>query len=314
MLVNRANLDALFTTYLNKFTEAQKAAATRPNPNALMLEDIALAMTVTGAGTVHSWMEQIKSIHEWIGDRNIRNIKIGQLTVTNRDFENTISVKRNDIEDDQYGMFAPLIGMMGADAETLWIKLAVEALVGNGTWADGNVFFCSGRVMGDSGALTNAVTTALSKAAVEAGITAMQGWLLAGGEPADVLPDCLVVGPSLEATARQIIEAELVNDGNNVQVTNVSPARRLKLRVSNRLVGAHAGKWFITATKGGIPLVAVQKRKLPKLVRKDQETDENVFMKAEFLYGTDARGESFLTLPFLGYAGGLDSVAAWAEA
>jgi hypothetical protein len=30
------------------------------------------------------------------------------------------------------------------------------------------------------------------------------------------------------------------------------------------------------------------------------------------LYGTDARGEAFLTLPFLAYAGGRTSVAAWA--
>jgi phage major head subunit gpT-like protein len=311
MLINRANLDTLFQTFMSKFTDAQKAAATRPNPNALTVEDIAIAMLVTGAGTVHSWLEQIKGIHEWIGERNIRNLTIGQLTVTNRDFENTIAVRRNDIEDDQYGMFAPLIGMMGSDAEQIWKKLALAALTGNGLWADGNAFFCSGRILGDS-TITNAVTTALSKTAVEAGLAAMQGWTLHGGEPADVAPECLIVGPSLEGTARLICEAVLVNDGNNVQVSNVSPARRLKLLIDNTLVGANAAKWYITGRKGGIPVVCVQKRKLPVLTRMDRDTDENVFMRNEYLYGTDCRGEAFLTLPFLAYAGGLDSVAAWA--
>lgn len=314
MLINRANLDTLFQTFLAKFTEAQKAASTRPYPNALMVDDIALAIPVTGSGTVHSWLEQIKGIHEWVGDRVINNLKIGQITVTNRPFENTISVKRDDIEDDQYGMFAPLIGMMGADAENLWPKLAVEALVGNGTWADGNPFFCSARIMGES-TITNAVTTALSTTAVEAGLTAIRGWTLAGGEPADVVPECLVVGPSLEGTAKAIIEADIVaNAGGTLAVSNVSTARMLKVRVDSRLIGTHANKWYITCRKGGIPVVCVQKRKLPKLTALDRDTDENVFKRGEYLYGTDCRGESFLTLPFLAYAGGQGSVAAWSAA
>ncbi len=311
MLINRANLDALFQTYLNRFTEAQKAAGGRAYPNQLVLEDIALAMSVTGSGTVHSWLEQIKAMSEWIGDRNIRNIKIGQLTVTNRDFENTIAVRRNDIEDDQYGMFAPLIGMMGSDAEEIWRRLAVESLLGNGVWADGIAFFCSGRKLGES-TITNAVTTALSKTAVETALAAIRAWKLFGGEPADSVPDCLVVGPSLEGTAKSIVEADIeANSGGTLAVSNVSPARMLKVRVDSRISGDYAAQWYVTARKGGIPAVCVQKRKLPVLTRLDRDTDENVFMRNEYLYGTDARGEAFLTLPFLAYAGGLQSVTAW---
>lgn len=309
MIINRANLDALFATYLSKFTDAMKKVASRVFPNQLLVEDIALILTVTGAATVHSWMEQIKGIREWIGDRVVNNIKVGQLTVSNRSFENTVSVKRNDIEDDQYGVFSPLIGMMGADAEGIWIKLAMAALTGNGIWADGNVFFCSGRKLGDA-TITNAVTTSLSKTAVETGIAAMRAYTLYGGEPAEVLPRFLLVGPSLEATAKLICEAELVNDGNNVQVSNVSTAKNLTVRVDARLIGDHASDWYILGEKGGIPAVAVQKRKLPALTRCDRDTDPSVFNRGEFLYGTDARGEAFLTLPFLAYKGGA-AVTAW---
>lgn len=312
MLINRANLDALFVTYLNKFTDAQKKVAERAYPNQLVVDDIALAMPVTGAATVHSWLEQIKSMREWIGERNINNLKIGQVTVTNRDFENTISVKRNDIEDDQYGMFAPLIGMMGADAEEIWRKLSIEALVGNGTWADGNPFFCAARTLGAS-KITNAVTTALGTAAIETALSTIRSWTLFGGEPADVMPDCLVCGPSLEGTAKIAIEADIVpNSGSTLAVSNVSTARMLKLRVDSRLTGTYAGQWYITCRKGGIPATAVQKRKLPVLTRLDRDTDENVFMRGEYLYGTDCRGESFCTLPFLAYAGGLGEVTDWA--
>lgn len=310
MVINRENMNALFDTFLAKFTEGQKKVNTRVFPNQLMIEDFALLIPVSGAATVHAWLEQIKGIHEWVGDRVIANIALGKLTVTNRDFENTVSIKRNELEDDQYGMFAPLIGMMGADADSLWIKLGVEALVGNGTWADGNPFFCSGRKLGDS-TVTNAVTTALSKAAVETGIAAMRGWTLYGGEPAEVTPRLLVVGPSLEATAKAICEAEIeANAGGTLAVSNVSPARSLTVRVDARLVGTHASDWYILGEKGGIPSVAVQRRKLPKLTRCDRDEDPEAFMKGVYLYGTDARGEAFCTLPFLAYKGGA-AVTAW---
>ena len=312
MIINRTNMDALFQTFMSKFTEAQKSALGRASAKALLLEELAIVMTVTGAATVHAWLEQIPGMKEWVGDRQINNLKIGKATVTNRNFEDTISVSRNDIEDDQYGVFAPLIGMMGTSAELLWIELAVEALLANGNWADGNPFFCSGRTLGSS-TITNAVTTVLSKTSVEAGLTAVQGWTLYSGKPAQVTPKFLLCGPSLEGTANQVVEAQLVSDGT-VAVSNVSPARSLEVRTDPRLIGDHAAKWFIVGAKGGISPVCLQKRKLPVLTRQDRDTDDIVFTSNTYLYGTDSRGEAFLTLPFLVYAGGQTSVAAWAEA
>ena len=77
------------------------------------------------------------------------------------------------------------------------------------------------------------------------------------------------------------------------------------------LVGDHAGEWYICGDKNGVKPVGIQKRKLPVLVRKDSETDDNTFMRNEYLYGVHARGEGFLTLPFLAYKGGASSVADW---
>ena len=311
MNVTAANLDALFKTFQTKFSEAQKTAQQRATPNDLLPEDIALAFVGSGSATQHSWLEQIKGIHEWIGERVLNNAKLGKLTVINRDFENTIKVSRNEIEDDQYGVYSPLIGMMGADAENLWKKLAIEALIGNGEWADGNPFFASGRVLGES-TFTNAVTTALSKTAIETAIAAMRAWTLYGGEPGEVRPDVLLVGPSLEATAKQICEADLVSDGTTT-VSNVSPAKALKVRVCQSLVGDHANEWYILGDKNGVKAVGIQKRKLPELTRLDAPTDANVFMTNDFLYGVHARGEGFLTLPFLAYKGGAANVDAWEE-
>ena len=315
MNITAANLDALFKTYQTKFTEAQKNAQQRVTPNDLQPEDIAISFIAGGSSTQHSWLNQLKGIHEWVGQRVIEQLKLGKLTVVNRDFENTVTVSRNEIEDDQYGVYAPLIGMMGADAENLWKKLALEALLGNGDWADGNKFFCSGRVLkeaeGDSAAvtITNGVTTAFSKAAVETAIAAMRGWKLGGGEPAEVRPDVLLVGPSLEGAAKQVCEADLVSDGT-ATVSNVSTAKALKVRVSPLITG---NNWFVLGDKNGVKAVGVQKRKLPQLTRMDKDTDQEAFMSNNFLYGVHARGEGFLTLPFLAYQGGMSSVPGWSD-
>ena len=50
--------------------------------------------------------------------------------------------------------------------------------------------------------------------------------------------------------------------------------------------------------------VFVQQRKLPTLVRLDNDSDENVFSRKEYIYGSDARGEAFLAFPHLIYRGG----------
>ena len=84
------------------------------------------------------------------------------------------------------------------------------------------------------------------------------------------------------------------------------------MRVSQALVGDHAGEWYVIGDKNGVKPVGIQKRKIPELTRLDAPTDQEVFMSNNFLYGVHARGEGFLTLPFLAYKGGAASVAAWA--
>ncbi|HXK41774.1 MAG TPA: Mu-like prophage major head subunit gpT family protein [Anaerolineae bacterium] len=312
MVINQANMDGLFRTYSTALAEAQQAARQRAFPNQLIVGDLALEMTVGGAAVQHAWLSQIRGMRKWVGDRVINNLETGTMTVVNDSFENTVGVPRTSIEDDQYGVFTPLIAALGADAEQLWLRLAVAALVGNGAWADGNPFFCSGRKFGSGGTITNAVKTAFSKAAVETAIKDMRGWRLAGDEPADVAPDLLLVGPDLEGTALSIVEADIeVNAAGTHAVSNVSTARMLKVRVDVRIP---EGRWYVTARKAGIACTAVQKRKTPKLTRMDRDTDQNVFMSDQFLYGVDARGAAFCTLPFLAYAGGFAEVPKWDKA
>lgn len=296
-------MDALFQTYNAAFTLGMQSAGNRLTAEDLMIEDIAMMGGGSGAATVHAWLCQIGSMREWVGDRVLANIKSGKLTVVNRDFEKTITIRRNDIKDDQVGLYTPLIQAMGVNAGGLWLKLGALALLQNGLWADGKAFFVADRKYGAQ-TINNYTTDALTAATFKTAKTAMESFVLDGDEPGEVVPRYLVVGPSLRDTAWDIVKNEFVTSGTGKggAVKNAQQGA-CELRVCRRFVGAYANHWRVLGEQGGMKSLYVQRRELPFLTRMDREDDYNTFMKNDFYYGTAARGEAFLTLPHLAYAG-----------
>jgi len=304
MDINRANMDALFQTYNAAFSMGMQSAGGRPTPEDLTVDELAMMGTSSGAAVIHAWLNQIGGMREWIGDRVLSNIESGKLTVSNRPFEKTVTVPRNDIEDDQYGVYTPLIQAMGVSAGSLWMKLVIDALVGNGNWADGEAFFKADRSYGEGNTIANTGTDALSADTFSAARHAMESFTLHGGEPGEVIPRLLVVGPSLRDTAWDIVKNQWVTTGTG-KGGNKQNAQQgaCELRVARRLVGTYANYWFVFGEQNGMKGAYVQKRKEPVLTRMDRDTDENVFMRNEYYYGTDARGEAFLTFPHLVFGG-----------
>jgi phage major head subunit gpT-like protein len=303
MDINRENMEALFQTYNAAFTAGMQSAGSKPTPEDLGVDEIAMMGTSTGAAAVHAWLNQIGGMRKWIGDRVLSNIASGKLTIQNEDFEKTIVVPRNDILDDQYGLYSPLVGAMGVSAGSLWMRLAVDALSTNGKWADDLAFFATTRKYGDQ-TIVNTGTDELSAAAYKAAKEKMESFVLHGGEPGEVVVTHLVVGPGLRDTGWDIVKNEWVSAGTGKGGATKNPhAGSCELRVSRRLVGTRAKYWFLLGTQGGMKPVYVQKRKEPTLTRMDRDTDGNVFMKNEYYYGADARGAAFMTLPHLAFGG-----------
>ena len=53
---------------------------------------------------------------EWVGEREIQKMAAYGYSIKNKKFEMTVSVPRDDIEDDQYGVYTPLFSNMGEAA------------------------------------------------------------------------------------------------------------------------------------------------------------------------------------------------------
>ncbi len=297
MDINRGTMSSLFEGFNMQFKNGFDMA---PDSWA----QFAGSIPSTTALNTYPFLEQSSGMREWIGDREIKNFASNKLQVVNKDYEDTVSVTRNDIEDDQYGIYGTLIAQMGQNAGKLWNDLTFKALVSgkDDKWLDGKAFFASDRKY-DKNTVNNKTTSALSETAFNTAYLSMTSYCGHSNKPLGVIPDLLIVGPALRTTAWDIVKNQFAYDATDkVQVKNVNE-NLVDLLVAPELSGTYANYWFLASTKSVIKPVMIQQRKHPKLTRLDKESDENVFMRKEFIYGTDARGAAFMSLPHLIYAG-----------
>jgi phage major head subunit gpT-like protein len=254
------------------------------------------------SSNVYPFLEQFGGMREWIGDREVKSFASKKLEVVNNDYEDTVSVSANDIEDDQYGLYGTLIAQMGCNSGKLWNDLAYEALVSNSAWLDGSAFFLTTRKYG-SNTINNKTTSALSETTFNTAYQTMLEYKGHNSKLLGVVPDLLIVGPKLRTAAWSIVKDQFAYDAaDKVQTRNVNE-NVVDLLVAPELVGSYDDYWFLASTKGVLKPVMVQQRKEPVLTRLDNDTDENVFMRKEFIYGTHARGAAFMSMPHLVYAG-----------
>lgn len=136
MLISSSSLDGLFTGFKTSFNTGFNGAEAT-------YQKIAMDVTSSTAEEKYAWLGQFPQLREWLGDRHLHSLEAHGYTIVNRDFEVTITVKRNDIEDDRYGIFAPMIETMGQDAKKHPDKLCYGLLAAGFTkdCYDGQPFF-----------------------------------------------------------------------------------------------------------------------------------------------------------------------------
>ena len=248
-------------------------------------------------------------MREWIGERVINQISGKLFEVVNRDYEHTEMVNRNDIEDDKYGLYGHLIQMMGFNASQIWGDLAIEALLGgeSAVWIDALPFFSATRKYGDEATINNVTSDELSMDAYATARLTMLRYCGHSNRPIKVNPNLLICGPRNEGMAFDILKnarkltAQVVGESTSAQVITGTVDNGYAGTADILIVQELDKEWFLADTSKPLRPVIVQKRKAPVLTRLDRENDDNVFFRKEFIYGTDARGEAFLSFPHLIY-------------
>lgn len=111
MIVTAASLAALQVGFKKHFQDA--FTATRPEAD---FTRVATVIPSTSKSETYGWLGKFPKMREWVGDRVIENMEAKGYTITNKDFEATVGVDRNDIDDDNLGIYAPLMQEMGVSA------------------------------------------------------------------------------------------------------------------------------------------------------------------------------------------------------
>ena len=106
MIINSGNLQTLYRGF---------NAAFRDGFGQAMADHMPFTLDVTSMTRTeeYGWLGQFPGLREWVGERVLRGIREHSYTIRNRKFEATVEVSRDDIEDDHYGVYAPLFAEMG---------------------------------------------------------------------------------------------------------------------------------------------------------------------------------------------------------
>lgn len=146
MLVNTAALDLAFKGFKTVVTTAMMQAPAQ-------YEKIAMTVPSSSRDETYGWLGQFPALREWVGPRHIKNLVASSFTLTNKKFESTVSVKRDDFSDDKLGLFKPFFAEMGNAAarhpDELLFGLLKSGFTANGY--DGQFFFDTDHPVVDQG-------------------------------------------------------------------------------------------------------------------------------------------------------------------
>lgn len=155
MLINLETIQSLHT--------ALSAAYAKGLVNAdISYESIATVITSNNKSNTYAWLGSLPSVRAWVGDRIVKEMIGHHYEIANKPYELTIAVDRDDIEDDQFGVYMPQAEMMAAEGKA-FLSRGVWELISNGEVGlgyDGVPFFSANHPDGMGGTQSNLIAGA----------------------------------------------------------------------------------------------------------------------------------------------------------
>lgn len=239
LIVNASTLSNLYTGFKAHFQKG--AALAEPQ-----WSQVATVVPSTTKTEEYGWLGNMPSVRKWVGDRIVHNLSVHKYSVTNADYELTIGVDRNDIEDDNLGVYGPMFQNIGHSTAR---------------HRDEEVFSVLARAWDTP---------------------CYDGQPMIDADHPVIAPDGSVVSKS--------------NNG-----------------------GGAGAPWFLMDLRQPLKPIIVQERKSFDFVAMTSPTDENVFMRREYVYGVHGRSAvgfgfwqqiygSRQTLDVTAFAGGFEAL------
>jgi len=248
----------------------------------------------------YSWTNNLPVMREWLGSRVVQNVGGFIYSVENKDWEMTIGVRRNDIEDDNLGFYANIARDYGEAARLHPDQLLFD-LLKNGqskVCYDGQFFFDTDHPVNGTdtaaGVYSNYfVGRPLNPTNYDFVRSQVIGLKGANGRAMGLSMDLLIVPPALGTQARRIVELQTEAGGAGNPFAGTA-----RVLVIPELAGDDTS-WYLVTTQRQIKPFIFQTRRPLSFVTKNAITDEVVLVENEVRFYADARYNVAYSLPFL---------------
>jgi phage major head subunit gpT-like protein len=136
MIINAEALARLYTGFTAVFNAAFQGTDT-------WYEQVAMTVPASTRIMDYKFLLDFPMVREWLGDRQISALEPKAYQVESKDWEATIEVERNDIEDDQLGFYNPIVASLAQEAKKHPERLIANLMTAGFTTAcfDGQYFF-----------------------------------------------------------------------------------------------------------------------------------------------------------------------------
>lgn len=278
MLITPANLAALQTSFSTIFGKAFRAYQTP------LVGRIAMTVSSSTKTQTYGWMSPLMKMRKWLGPRVVQNLKANSYMLENEDYEATVAVDKNEIEDDQLGLFNPRVESLAAVGAQLPDQLLLEALLAGetGLGFDSVAFFATTHNLDPAGNQLNIGSVPFNPGGWAFVRATMASYTGEDGQPLGIMPNLVMIPPEYEMQAAAMFKSTTVPGGG----ANVF-AGQAEYIVVPELAGTN--DWYAFDTRQPIKPFIYQIRQPVQLVSKTSVTDDNVFWQKEFVWGIDAR-------------------------
>jgi phage major head subunit gpT-like protein len=145
MIINQSSLQAIYKGFRTIFNEAFSGVES-------LYKRVAMVVPSSVREETYAWLGAFPKMREWIGDRHVKSLGLHSYSIKNKDWEATIEVDRNDVEDDSIGAYRPVVAELGRSAAVHPDELVFQLLAAGFTTTcfDGQYFFDTDHPVGES--------------------------------------------------------------------------------------------------------------------------------------------------------------------
>lgn len=256
---------------------------------------VAMSVPSTGASETYAWLGRAPVMREWSDNRVPAGLADHRFTIVNRDWEASLAIDRNALEDDAAGQITVRVRDLGRRAKQHPDELITALLESGESTAcyDGQFFFDTDHQEGESGSQSNDLThdaatpsnptAAEFAAAFRAARKALRDIRDDRGRPFNHTLSGLVcmVPTSMESAAEEVLAARRGASGaDNV----LASAAEL---IINPLLTAADRFYLLIAGVALRPLIFQERRGITAAGLR--EGTEGSFFRKEYYFGVDAR-------------------------